>query len=162
MCVMLSPETLRRFPFFAGLDAAVLTTLAIEGQEISVRKGNWLFYAGDTADALYIVISGSIELRVALDRLGAHHAGVCTLGEGEMLGWSSLSDPYTYRLGAFALADSRLARWSGPDFCALMGSNPAVGYMLMNRIAQIASSRMLDICVRFASLVEGDRWQGFN
>ena len=88
MCVMLSPETLRRFPFFAGLDAAALTTLAIEGEEVTIQKGDWLFYAGDAADALYIVVSGSIK-----DTFGQ------TLGEDKQL---------TFKVGSVTNLRSRL------------------------------------------------------
>jgi hypothetical protein len=41
----------------------------------------------------------------------------------------------------------------------LIGHQPQLGYMLMNRLLKIASDRLTDMNIRMASLIEGDSWQ---
>ncbi len=160
MGIMLSPETLRCYPLFAGLDNATLKVLAMAGEYVRIGKGEWLFYEGETADALYMLLEGAIELRIALDSAKTRHVSLCTLISGDIVGWSALVEPYIYHLSAVALADSTLARWDGVYLCELMTHNPATGYKLMSRITQVVGTRLAEFCLRFASLVEGDPWQG--
>ncbi len=160
MGIMLSPEQLRRFPLFAGLDDPAIKTLAMASEEIRVKSGEWLFHEGDVADALYIVLDGTIEIRVKLDKKEIYHSGLCRLVEGDVLGWAALVDPYTNKLGAVAITDCRLAKMNGVRLCELMGQNPAMGYILMSRITQVIGNRFSDLCIRFISLVEEGRWQG--
>lgn len=160
MDIMLSPETLRRYPLFANLDDGAIKALAMAGRKVAVKQGDWLFYEGDQADALYLVLSGAVELKAALDREGSYHVDLCTLVQGDLLGWSALIDPYVYQLGAVAAQDSRLAKWDGAGLAALMTHQPAMGFKLMCRIMQVVGDRLATFCTRFASLIEGDQWQG--
>jgi CRP-like cAMP-binding protein len=159
MGIMLSPETLRRFPIFAGIGNATLKALAMAGEEITLNKGDWLFHESDKADYLYLILSGAVDLKIALDAKGAYHADLTTLVEGDLVGWSALVEPYIYKLGAVAAKDSRLAKWNGACVCELMARDPEAGYKLMSRMTQIVGSRLTAMCVRFASLVEGGQWQ---
>lgn len=155
MGIMLSVETLRRYPFFAELDHTSLTTLAMAGEVVAAEKGGWLFQEDDTAQALYIGLQGTVEIRVGLDAMRSRHAVVCSLGKGDIFGWSSLIEPYIYRSGAYASTDARLAKVDGLLFRELMDDHPDVGYRIMRRIAGIVASRLDNLSVCMASLVEG-------
>lgn len=159
MGIMISPEKLRCFPLFAGLPDAVLKDVAMAGEEIALSKGEWLFYEGHEASALYLVLAGAVRLKIALDRERTYHADLDTLGEGDVIGWSALVEPYTYRLSAVAMTDIRLAKLDGVSLCEIMACNTGVGYLLMSRLTQIVANRLATIHARFASLVEGERWQ---
>jgi len=62
---MISPEWLRRFSLFAGLDLAVLKEIAMAGEQIAIHEGDRLFSEHDQADALYLIVSGNIELIIS-------------------------------------------------------------------------------------------------
>jgi CRP/FNR family cyclic AMP-dependent transcriptional regulator len=156
MGIMLSVETLRRYRFFAELDHASLTTLAMAGEVVLVKKGDWLFQEDDHAQALCLVLHGAVEIRIGLDAMRTRHAVVCSLGKGDIFGWSSLIEPYIYRSGAFASTDARVARVGGLLFREWMDSHPDVGYKIMRRVAGIVASRLDNLSVCMASLVEGD------
>jgi len=160
MGIMISPETLRTCSLFAGLDHCMIKALAMSGEKVEIKQGDWLFYEGNTADALYVVISGAVDLKVALDREGSSHVGLCTLVAGDLLGWSAIVEPGIYHLSAEALHDSTVVKWDGADLAALMTHYPAMGFKLMCRIVQVVGDRLAEFAVRFASLVEGDQWQG--
>ncbi len=159
MGIMISPETLRRYSLFANLDHEQIKALAMAGQKVAVRKGDWLFCAGCRADALYVILSGELDLTVDLDAEGSRYTRLCTLVEGDLLGWSAVVEPFTYRLGALATQDACVARWDSVSLCELMTHHPAIGYLLMSRIARVIGDRLDEFCLRFASLVEGDQWQ---
>ncbi len=53
-------ETLRTSTLFAAVDATTVETLAAEMSEVRLTDGQDLFRAGDTADALYLVLSGAL------------------------------------------------------------------------------------------------------
>jgi CRP-like cAMP-binding protein len=65
--------------------------------EVLVRPGNYLFREGDPADHLYVVISGSIEIR-----LDSSNFLIATLGDGECFGEQAML--YQGRRGASAYA----------------------------------------------------------
>jgi CRP-like cAMP-binding protein len=162
MGIMISPETLRSFALFAGLDQCMIKALAMAGEKVVVKKGEWLFYEGNVADALYVVISGTVGLKVALDREGSSHVELCTLVAGDLLGWSAVVEPGIYHLSASAMQDSTLVKWDGADLAELLTHHPAMGFKLMCRIVQVVGDRLAGFAVRFASLVEGDQWQGVS
>lgn len=159
MGIMVSLEKLRRTPLFAGIAREVLKEVAMASEEIEIGGGERLICEGEPADALYVILSGAVELKVALDPEGAYHAGLDTLRRGEVIGWSALVEPRTYTMGAFAVKTSRLAKLDGARLCQVMESNPEVGYLLMRRLAAIIASRLAAVHIRFASLVEGGQWQ---
>ncbi len=159
MGIMVSPEKLRRFPLFAGLDDAMLKELAMASEEITLNEGEWLFHEGDRADALYVIFSGMIDLKIPVNEDDICPPSLCTLVAGEPLGWSALVEPYVYGLSALAITDVQLIKMDGVRVCELMGHYPTLGYQLMSRLTQIIGRRLTKLCVRFVSLVEGGRWQ---
>ena len=159
MMIMVSPEKLRRFPFFAGLDGAVLKALAMEGAEIELKTGDWLFQEGDEADALYVILSGLIDLKITLGTKGVYCADLCTLVEGDVLGWSSLVEPHFYRTGAVASTDCWLIKLNGACVRQLMEKDPEIGYKLMSRLSKTLGERLTALRICYASLIEGRRWQ---
>jgi CRP/FNR family transcriptional regulator, cyclic AMP receptor protein len=162
MGIMISPETLRSHALFAGLDHCMIKALAMAGEKVIIKQGEWLFYEGNEADALYVVISGAVALKVALDHERSSHVELCTLVAGDLLGWSAVVEPGVYHLSASAIKDSTLVKWGGADLAELMTHQPAMGFKLMCRIVQVVGERLAEFAVRFASLVEGDQWQGVS
>ena len=150
---MISPETLRRYALFAGLEPGVFKTLAMMGDEVSLAAGTWIFQEGSEADALYLVDSGSVELKLKLDEAGEHQIDLATLVAGDVLGWSALVEPYVYTLGAVASGDARLIRLDGAQLRGFMIDDCISGTVLMQRLAQALGKRLTNLRVQFASLV---------
>lgn len=159
MGIMLSPEKLRRYPLFAGLDNSMLKAIAMISEEITVKKGEWIFHEGNAAGSVYVILSGIVDLKIPLKEEGIYYPSLSTLVEGDAFGWSALVDPYEYKLSAIAVKDVHLAKVDGVALCKLMAQNSAMGYLLMSRFTKIVGSRLHDLRVRFTSLVRGGRWQ---
>jgi CRP-like cAMP-binding protein len=151
---MISPELLRRFPLFAGLSPALLKEIAFAGEELELKKGDWLFHQNAAADALYLVISGVLEPTIDLSEGDTHYAPLPRLIEGEVAGWSALVEPNLYQFGAMADTNSRVIRLDAARLLDLMGQNPAAGYAIMRKLAQIIGQRLTNLRIQFVSMME--------
>jgi CRP-like cAMP-binding protein len=156
---LISSEALRRFPLFAGVEGELLRKLAMTAHRLHCPGDQYLFHEGDRADKFYILLRGSIELRIAMGGKQLDQFGLSTLGINDALGWSALIEPYQYELSAFCQEECELIAFDSLKLSELVGHHPQLGYMLMNRLLQIASSRLTDMHIRMASLIEGDAWQ---
>jgi CRP/FNR family cyclic AMP-dependent transcriptional regulator len=150
---MISLQTLYRLPLFAGLDEETLTTIAMPGEMVEASRGEWLFHEGDSADSLYIILEGSIDLKMAMNG-NPHYGDLERLNSGEVIGWSALVEPFVYTLGAVAVdGGTRLARLDAGHLRALMEQETDVGYLLMSRMAGIVRRRLAAMHTRFVSLI---------
>ena len=59
---MVSPELLRRYPFFGDLTDAQLKSIAMISEEVEVPEVTHLFSEGHSADHLYLLMNGSVDL----------------------------------------------------------------------------------------------------
>ncbi len=59
---MISPEKLKRFPFFAPFNAEQLRQIAMLSDEDEVKKGEVLFEECQPATTFYVLQKGGIEL----------------------------------------------------------------------------------------------------
>jgi CRP-like cAMP-binding protein len=151
---MISPELLRRFNLFAGLDPAIFKEIAMMADEVAVQKGDWLYTEGEHADSLYLIVSGTVELTINLDNKGTRHTELSRLVEGDVTGPSALLEPYVYTMGAVADTDGKVARIDAQALRELMHKKPEIGYTIMRGLAQALAQRLTDLRVRFVSLTE--------
>ena len=149
---MISPETLRRFKFFANIEPDVLKDIAMTGTTITCGKGDWVFYERTDADALYLVERGSIELMINLDETGEKQAYVSTVVDGEIMGWSALVDPYTFTLGAVCRSEASLVRLDANKLRDLMDEDCDLRAGIMTGLASAMAERLSNLRVQFVSI----------
>jgi CRP-like cAMP-binding protein len=152
--MMISPEQLRRFSLFAGLDPGIFKELAMISEDVAFGEGEWLFHEGNEAEAMFLVLSGAVDLKISLDKEGNRHADLATLVEGEMVGCSALVEPYTYGLGCVANSDVRLVKTDAEALRELMAHKPEQGLVLMSHVAQVIRARLTNLRVRFVSITD--------
>jgi CRP/FNR family cyclic AMP-dependent transcriptional regulator len=150
---MISPEKLRRFPLFAGIDPVLFKDIAMAGEEVTFDEGEWLFIEGDNADALYLVLGGSLELKIDLNEDGTRRADLSTLVEGSVAGWSALVDPYVYTLSAVATTTVQAVHLDAVKLRQLMDANPLLGYQIMKQLAKVLGERLTNMRIQFVSLI---------
>lgn len=149
---MITIETLRRFSLLAELDPAFLEQLSLISQDKAVAPGKWLFHEGDNADALYLILSGTVNLRLNLEKNRNIYVDLKTLGEGDTLGWSALVQPYRYSMGAMAATETHVVHLDGNQLRALVEAHPEQGYALMQGIAQAMATRLTTLSERAPGL----------
>src|SRR3990172_6369790 len=95
---MISPELLRRYSFFGKLAEADLYEIAMIADEFSADAGVTLFQEHQPAEALYLLLEGSIDLYYTSEE--EYHPKIrkeFLVGEvnpGEIFSISSMLDPF--------------------------------------------------------------------
>lgn len=152
---MISPEELRKFTFFARQGYYILDEIALISDEVHVKNGECLFQEDTEADRFYIVKEGSIFLTTCIYRGGKveHLDAMEPIGKGEVLGWSAVVQPYKYRMGALARADSTVIAIEAEPLRHLLEENPENGYLFMKKISELISDRLFNHCIQFLSMI---------
>jgi CRP/FNR family cyclic AMP-dependent transcriptional regulator len=141
---MISPETLRRYPYFAGVDAEGLVFLARAAQELTAAAGEYFFREGDTLDKIYIVVEGEVAIVAELPSK-KREIVISTISPGEVFAWSGLVPPYQATSAAKATTPCRVIAFDCPQLRARFDADPALGYVMMLRLAQVIRDRMRDM-----------------
>jgi CRP-like cAMP-binding protein len=159
---MVSPELLRRYPFFAGLTHENIVTMANLAEELSVDTGQYFFHADEDICCLYLTLEGGvgivieapnheIEQAVSDQLLGAvktRDVVVSTVGPGEVFGWSALVPPHTATASAKALTPCRVVSFRCADLFKVFEEDCRFGYLVMQKATQIVRGRLHDMHIQ--------------
>jgi CRP/FNR family transcriptional regulator, cyclic AMP receptor protein len=152
---MISPELLRRYPFFSELTEANLKAIAMVSEELDVTAGTRIFDEGQPANIFYFLIDGSIDLiSTSRDERNPSARKVFQVGEinpEEVFGISSLIEPYVLSATGTAAKDSRIIAIDGKALRAMMELDCHMGFIIMMRIAKIARDQLVSIRVQLAA-----------
>lgn len=127
-------------PLFDGLGAESLALLAGCAGNVRFAAGQQLFQRGDAADVFYLLRHGSVVLETYVPQRGP--VTIETLEPGEVLGWSWLFPPYRWHLDARALTPVIATAFDGACLRGKCEDDPALGYDLMSRFAQVLIERL--------------------
>lgn len=152
---MISPELLRRYPFFGQLTDANLKALAMVSEVEEVKAGTVIFTEGKLADNLYFLLEGSIDLTYTVgEGLNPKTLKVFQVGEinpEEVFGISALIEPYTINATGTAAVDCRFITLDAKALRAMMEMDNHLGYLFMTRIANVAMQQLVAIRVQLAA-----------
>ena len=151
---MISVELLRRYPLFAGQDEEMLEKIAKLASEKDVEENAVLFFEGEKASTLYLVIEGGITLTMNVGEIGEYREESLTpLRDGEVIGWSAFIEPHVYSMGAVAADHTHLIAFDGEGLRQLMDDHPQFGYYFMKKLAVVIGQRLVSKCTQLLSLV---------
>jgi CRP/FNR family cyclic AMP-dependent transcriptional regulator len=154
---MVSPETLRFSPLFVRQDAGMLAKIAMLAEEKEVEAGYQLFFEGEVARSLYLILGGSVALTMNVGEKGDQRVErLEPIGKGQVAGWSSIVKPHIYKLGAYADEASHLIKFDADGLRALLDENPSYGYYFMQKLAEVIGERLLSKCVQIMSMIDFD------
>jgi CRP-like cAMP-binding protein len=148
---MISPELLRRFKLFGGLEHDMFEAIAQFSNELTVESDTYLFEQNDNAEELYLVLKGSVDLLMDMDEEGEVRNEVETVVAGEFVGWSAFIEPHTYKLSAATTEESHLLVVEAEKLRKLLEDNPGAGYKVMTRIAETIGTRLTNMRMRLMS-----------
>jgi CRP/FNR family transcriptional regulator, cyclic AMP receptor protein len=140
--------------FLAGLDPDELTLLAGCASNAHFDEGEYLVREGDPADTFYILRQGSVALETFVPTRGP--VMIETLEAGEVLGWSWLFAPYSWHFDARALSVVRATGFDGTCLRQKCDDDPALGYDLMSRFAQVLIERLQSTRLRLLDVYGSD------
>jgi len=140
---MISIELLRRYPFFALLTDDQFKAIAMIAEEKIYPKGTLLVKENTPANKLILLLEGDVDLIYSGGGEGAiSNALVGSIAPGEMLGVSSIIEPYVYISSARATISSKVVEIDGPAVRALMQVDKLLGYALMSNVASAVLERL--------------------
>lgn len=152
---MISPEVLRRYPFFGTLSARQLKKIAMISEEIGVAKGETLFEESQPAELLFILQEGSIDLFfVSQEEFRSEVRKELAVGEinpGEVVGISGLLAPYFFTATARAGQNCRLIKIDAQALRKLCEQDLQLDCLLVHRAAIVLKERLLSTRIQLAA-----------
>lgn len=127
-------------PFFGGLRPDYTRLLVGCASNVRFEAGHYILREGAEANEFYLIRAG----RVAVEILPPHGRGIVvdTIGEGEILGWSWLLPPYTWKFHARAVEVTRAIALDGKCLRTKCEENHDLGYELLKRFAHVMDRRV--------------------
>lgn len=143
---MISPEVLRRYPFFNFLNEAQLQALAMLGEEVTYPQGTVIFESGQAANALYFSLEGTFSYYFVVtsehDPYYRKEYYICDINPGEVFGISALIEPYIYTATMRAEKPGRALRFDAVALRALCAVDVHLSCAFMRAMARVAMERL--------------------
>lgn len=114
-------------PLFKSLPSPLVRQIFESGALLNVPAGEQVFAAGDTGDAVYVVLKGSVAINEDGVRLAVRRSGE-TVGEFAVL------DLGQRTASALVESDAALFRWEGPALRATLESSPVLAWTVMGSL----------------------------
>ncbi len=147
---MISPEILRRYPYFSVATDEGLRALAMLCEEKSIPAGAVMYREGDKAETLYILVEGEVDIQYTLG--SGELRTVDTIVPGELLMWSSLVEPYKSTAVVTARQDSKVIAMNAKklrDFCS---SDRAMATEVLLHVTKLLATRLEGARIQLATI----------
>ncbi len=152
---MISPELLRRYPFFAGLTNGHLNAIAMLAEEVIFEADETIFETAHPAGSLWFLLEGCVDLHyIVVDQINTELRKdffITEINPGEPFGISALIEPYHYTSTVLAACASRVLKFDANGLRALCTVDPKIDAALMRQLAAAAMSRLYDTRVQLAA-----------
>jgi len=119
---------------FGDLPRERLRALAAHCAEVPVAEGHLVFAHGEAADAVYLVVEGTVA--VFRDKVGRAMQLLARIGPGELLGELCLFDETTRTASARAATDCRLLRFAREPLVEVLRAEPQLAVRIQNTAAR--------------------------
>lgn len=137
-------ETLEKIlvehPFVSGLSPEHIQLIVGCAKNVVFEPGKYIFKENEEANSFFIIRSGKVALEIYSPEVGS--IIVQTLGEGDIIGWSWMVPPYQWRFDARAVELTRIIELDGTCLRNKCESDPALGYEIMKRLANVFEQRI--------------------
>lgn len=152
---MVSPETLRRFPFFSLFTHDQLITLAMLGEEMQFADQETILSEGELAHELCFLLEGCIDLyyivQEAFSTKDRREVPVCQVTPGEPFGISSLIEPYILTSTARSCHTSKVIRFDAKELKNAFDKDPQLELKLVRKAAKAAIERLHSTRIQLAA-----------
>ena len=117
-------ELIAPIAIFAGLDAAVIAEIAAIATAVEVAANTPLVRQGDPGDALFVILSGALEVLLELD--GGGRQALAQLSAGDCVGEMALLSHRARSATVIARAPTRVLRIAAAAFEPILTRHPSV------------------------------------
>ncbi|MFZ5471818.1 MAG: cyclic nucleotide-binding domain-containing protein [Myxococcota bacterium] len=149
-------KQLIQIPICRGLEEREAGEIFEIAEETSAKKGEVLFREGDTGNALFVVLEGSLDI-TKKDRAGKPQH-LAKISDGSVLGEMSLVHGSSIRSAtAQAASDVRLLRIPAERFSKLLEDERVSALKMVYNLAQVMSRRLLLMDEKLIELMERNK-----
>lgn len=126
--------------YFKGLDEKHLDFLVKNSNLVEFKAEDFIFSYRDEAKSFYLINQGLVSLQMF-----SHEKGEIALEQikaGEILGWSWLNPPFTWRFDAYSNTDTELIVFDGQAIRNKMEKDTKFGYFIQKIFIHIIAERL--------------------
>ena len=152
---MISPEVIRRYPFFAGLSVDQVNTLARAADEEKVEAGHFFLHEGDEVPYMYLILEGTANVLIELPTRDREII-VSTIGSGEVFAWSALVPPHKATASVKASAPCSVVAIDCRKLLEAFKEDYQFGYVMMTKAAQVTRDRIAGMNIEFLAYLAGE------
>ncbi len=163
---MISPEMLRRYPFFAGLDHEQLADVGHDGRRAAcgaralssfTKEMRWhrsIWCLEGSVAIILDVPTANVEQTVAQQLTGQLQTTAVTIsivGPGDPFGWTAVTLTHVATAGAMAISACQVVAFDRQQLLEAFEADCAFGYLMLQQIVQVAKQRLHDLRVESLS-----------
>ncbi len=152
---MISPEILRRYPFFGTLSDTQIKAIAMVADEEKIAKGAVICEEGDPARAFYLLVDGRVSLYYKSEEefrpSSRRDFLVGEINPGEVFAISVFVEPYKYTSTVKAEQDCLVIKFDSAELNKLIENDPRLYCILMRETAKAAMERLAYARVQLAA-----------
>jgi len=168
---MVSPELIRRYTFFSGLNHDQITLISKSAKEGSFDKGHYFFHEEEDLNYFYLITDGNVSINLEItDRdeeqpvskqltgdLKTKEIKITTLGVGEVFGISAIISPNTSTSCAKAETACKVILFDCDHLKGVCESDYQFGYLMIQKAAQVIRDRLRNIYIEnIADLIKSN------
>jgi len=133
---------------FTGLDLNVMSEIADTAcAEATYPKGTVMFSEGDSANVLFILQKGTVDLKI-----GGEKTVYSLKEQSDIFGWSSLVENAQYTATAIANTDIQALKIDTRKMNRVFNANPLFGLKVYQRLSAVFNKRLASLYSRFLSV----------
>ncbi len=143
---MISPELLRRYPFFSRLTDQQLRDLSMLSDELRYADKEIILQEGEQATALFFLLEGGVDLFYTVEEAYRADDGkqvfVGAINPGEPFGISAMIEPHTLTATVRSSGSCRVIKISQAGLLGMFEDDPGFEVLFLRRIARAAIDRL--------------------
>ncbi len=139
---MVTSVMLAKLELFEGLPEETLRSIAAFCDQVSFEPHRTIFVMGQPADRTFLLLEGKVELALHATALPTPTTVTYLETAGQTFGWSAVVGSGHYTSAAQAVTPVRAIVFQGRELMQYLAQNPATGFVVMQRVAQVMSQRL--------------------
>ena len=125
---------------FSGMEPTQIAALSPYLDEVHFQRDQVIFTQGQTADCLYILLRGEVQVRYK--PYDGPALTVARIKPGDVFGWSAALGRDEYTSAAEASEDSAAYRIRAENLQQLIAADPMAGGIMLERLASVIAERL--------------------
>jgi CRP/FNR family transcriptional regulator, cyclic AMP receptor protein len=133
-------QIIAEHPFWHRVKSDYFPRISQCASELHFGVQQQIFLEGSRADRFYLIHAGRVALETFAPGIGV--ITIQTIGEGEVLGSSSLFPPYQWHFSARSIDNTRVVAFDAQAIRQIAEEDHDFGYDITKRVGQILLQRL--------------------